>query len=95
MAFFDAIAPIVYKDSIDMSKAWFQSRYDKPGPGGTGKDYINCPMNKEQYEAFIDALVTGEKTEFKDWEKTRLILKAVCPSKSWPNAARKRCALAR
>ncbi|TNE33100.1 MAG: methylenetetrahydrofolate--tRNA-(uracil(54)-C(5))-methyltransferase (FADH(2)-oxidizing) TrmFO [Alphaproteobacteria bacterium] len=69
LAFFDAIAPIVYKDSIDMSKAWFQSRYDKPGPGGTGKDYINCPMNKEQYEAFIDALVTGEKTEFKDWEK--------------------------
>jgi len=69
LAFFDAIAPIVYKDSIDMSKAWFQSRYDKPGPGGTGKDYINCPMTKEQYEGFIDALVTGEKTEFKDWEK--------------------------
>lgn len=65
LAFFDAIAPIVYKDSIDMGKAWFQSRYDK----GEGKDYINCPMNKEQYEAFINALVTGEKTEFKDWEK--------------------------
>ncbi len=68
LAFFDAIAPIVHRDSIDMSVAWFQSRYDKPGPGGTGADYINCPMTKEQYEAFIDALVKGEKTEFKDWE---------------------------
>ena len=69
LAFFDAIAPIVNRDSIDMSKAWFQSRYDKVGPGGNGKDYINCPMDKEQYEAFIDALITGEKTEFKEWEK--------------------------
>lgn len=69
LAFFDAIAPIVHTDSIDMSVAWFQSRYDKPGPGGTGKDYINCPMNKEQYEAFIAALLAGEKTEFKEWEK--------------------------
>jgi len=69
LAFFDAIAPIVFKESIDMSKAWFQSRYDKPGPGGTGKDYINCAMDKAQYEAFINALITGEKTEFKEWEK--------------------------
>lgn len=69
LAFFDAIAPIVYKDSIDFDICWYQSRYDKPGPGGTGKDYINCPMNKEQYAAFIDALLTGDKTEFKDWEK--------------------------
>lgn len=69
LAFFDAIAPIVYKESIDMSKAWFQSRYDKVGPGGTGKDYINCPMNKEQYEGFIQALIEGDKTEFKEWEK--------------------------
>ncbi len=69
MAFFDAIAPIVYKDSIDFSKAWFQSRYDKEGPGGNGKDYINCPMTKEEYFSFIDALVTGEKTDFKEWEK--------------------------
>lgn len=69
LAFFDAIAPIVHKDSIDMSKAWFQSRYDKAGPGGTGADYINCPMNKEQYYAFIDALLAGDKTEFKEWEK--------------------------
>lgn len=69
LAFFDAIAPIVARDSIDMSKAWFQSRYDKVGPGGTGKDYINCPMDKEQYYAFIDALMAGEKTEFHEWEK--------------------------
>jgi methylenetetrahydrofolate--tRNA-(uracil-5-)-methyltransferase len=69
LAFFDAIAPIVYKESIDFSKAWFQSRYDKEGPGGTGKDYINCPMNEEQYYKFIDALLAGEKTDFKDWEK--------------------------
>lgn len=69
LAFFDAIAPIVAFDSVDMSKAWFQSRYDKVGPGGTGKDYINCPMDKEQYYAFIDALIAGEKTEFKEWEK--------------------------
>ena len=68
LAFFDAIAPIIHRESIDMSKAWFQSRYDKVGPGGTGKDYINCPMDKAQYEAFVQALVTGEKTDFKDWE---------------------------
>jgi methylenetetrahydrofolate--tRNA-(uracil-5-)-methyltransferase len=69
LAFFDAIAPIVHKDSIDMETAWFQSRYDKVGPGGTGADYINCPMTKEQYEAFIDALLSGEKTDFKEWEQ--------------------------
>jgi methylenetetrahydrofolate--tRNA-(uracil-5-)-methyltransferase len=69
LAFFDAIAPIVFRESIDMSRAWFQSRYDKPGPGGTGKDYINCAMDKEQYAAFINALITAEKTEFKEWEK--------------------------
>ncbi|TPQ52585.1 methylenetetrahydrofolate--tRNA-(uracil(54)-C(5))-methyltransferase (FADH(2)-oxidizing) TrmFO [Prosthecomicrobium hirschii] len=70
LAFFDAIAPIVHFDSIDMGIAWKQSRYDKAGPGGTGADYINCPMNREEYEAFIDALLAGEKTSFKDWEKT-------------------------
>jgi methylenetetrahydrofolate--tRNA-(uracil-5-)-methyltransferase len=69
LAFFDAIAPIVYKESIDFERAWFQSRYDKPGPGGSGKDYINCPMDKAEYEAFIEALRQGEKTEFKDWER--------------------------
>ncbi len=69
LAFFDAIAPIVYKESLDFSKCWFQSRYDKVGPGGDGKDYINCPMNKEQYFNFIDQLLEGDKTEFKEWEK--------------------------
>jgi methylenetetrahydrofolate--tRNA-(uracil-5-)-methyltransferase len=69
LAFFDAIAPIVYKDSIDFSKAWMQSRYDKKGPGGDGADYINCPLDKEQYETFIEALVTSDQTEFKDFEK--------------------------
>ncbi len=69
LAFFDAIAPIVYRDSIDFSVAWMQSRYDKEGPGGNGKDYINCPLDRDQYFAFIEALLAGEKTEFKDWEK--------------------------
>jgi methylenetetrahydrofolate--tRNA-(uracil-5-)-methyltransferase len=68
LAFFDAIAPIVHRDSIDMSVAWFQSRYDKTGPGGTGADYINCPMTREQYDAFVKALIEGEKTDFKEWE---------------------------
>ncbi len=68
LAFFDAIAPIVHKDSIDMNIAWFQSRYDKVGPGGTGADYINCPMTREQYDAFVDALLAGDTTDFKDWE---------------------------
>lgn len=65
LAFFDAIAPIVYKDSIDMSVCWMQSRYDK----GEGQDYINCPMDKDQYYAFVEALLAGEKTDFKEWEK--------------------------
>jgi methylenetetrahydrofolate--tRNA-(uracil-5-)-methyltransferase len=70
LAFFDAIAPIIHRETINMDVAWFQSRYDKVGPGGTGKDYINCPMTREQYEAFITALNAGEKTDFKDWEKS-------------------------
>lgn len=70
LAFFDAIAPIVYRESIDMDVAWFQSRYDKAGPGGTGADYINCPLDKDQYEAFVDALISGDKTSFKEWEAT-------------------------
>jgi len=70
LAFFDAIAPIVHRDSIDFSRAWFQSRYDKAGPGGTGADYINCPLDREQYEAFVGALLTGEKMSFHDWEKS-------------------------
>src|SRR3546814_16228364 len=70
LAYFDAIAPIVYKESIDFSKAWMQSRYDKPGPGGGTADYVNCPLDQAQYEAFIAALVAGEKTDFKEWEKS-------------------------
>ena len=69
LAFFDAIAPIIHKESIDMSVAWFQSRYDKSAPGGDGKDYINCPMDKDQYDAFILNLINGEKTDFKEWEQ--------------------------
>jgi methylenetetrahydrofolate--tRNA-(uracil-5-)-methyltransferase len=68
LAFFDAIAPIVYRDSVDMSVAWFQSRYDKAGPGGSGADYINCPLNRAQYEAFVAALLAGDKVSFHDFE---------------------------
>ena len=64
LAFFDAIAPIVHRDSIDMSIAWMQSRWDK----GETKDYINCPMNREQYLAFHAGLIAGEKTDYKEWE---------------------------
>lgn len=65
LAFFDAIAPIIFKDSIDFSKAWFQSRYDK----GSGLDYINCPLDQDEYLEFVDDLLKSEKTEFKEWEK--------------------------
>src|SRR5688572_3422059 len=68
LAFFDAIAPIVYRDSIDMSVAWFQSRYDKIGPGGSGADYINCPMDRAQYEAFVAALNAADKMAFHEFE---------------------------
>jgi len=68
LSFFDAIAPIIHVESVDMTKAWKQSRYDKEGPGGDAAAYINCPMDKEQYDAFIDALLAGPKSEFKDWE---------------------------
>jgi methylenetetrahydrofolate--tRNA-(uracil-5-)-methyltransferase len=70
LAFFDAIAPIVHRDTIDMNKAWFQSRYDKAGPGGTGADYINCPMSRAEYDHFIDALLAAETTEFREFEGT-------------------------
>ena len=68
LAFFDAIAPVIHRDIIDTSVAWFQSRYGKTGPAGTGADYINCPMNKDEYHAFVDALLAGDKTVFKEWE---------------------------
>jgi methylenetetrahydrofolate--tRNA-(uracil-5-)-methyltransferase len=69
LAFFDAIAPIVYRETIDFRIAWFQSRYDKAGPGGTGADYINCPLTRPQYHSFVDALLTGEKAPMRDFEK--------------------------
>jgi methylenetetrahydrofolate--tRNA-(uracil-5-)-methyltransferase len=65
LAFFDAIAPIVYRESIDMEIAWFQSRWDK----GDGHDYINCPLERDAYHAFVEGLIAGEKTEFKEWER--------------------------
>jgi methylenetetrahydrofolate--tRNA-(uracil-5-)-methyltransferase len=70
LAFFDAIAPIIHRETINMNVAWYQSRYDKVGPGGTGRDYINCPLDRAQYEAFVRALIDGEKTDFKEWEKS-------------------------
>ncbi|HEX8233553.1 MAG TPA: methylenetetrahydrofolate--tRNA-(uracil(54)-C(5))-methyltransferase (FADH(2)-oxidizing) TrmFO [Caulobacteraceae bacterium] len=68
LSFFDAIAPIVHAESIDFSVAWRQSRYDKPGPGGDAAAYVNCPLDREQYEALVDALLAAPKAEFKDWE---------------------------
>ncbi|HEX4181877.1 MAG TPA: methylenetetrahydrofolate--tRNA-(uracil(54)-C(5))-methyltransferase (FADH(2)-oxidizing) TrmFO [Caulobacteraceae bacterium] len=68
LSFFDAIAPIVDFETIDMGVAWRPSRYDKEGPGGDAAAYINCPMDQAQYEAFIDALLAGPKAEFKEWE---------------------------
>ena len=70
LAFFDAIAPIVYRDTVNMDVAWFQSRYDKPGPGGTGADYLNCPMTREDYDRFIDALTAADRVPFKAFEDT-------------------------
>jgi len=70
LAFFDAIAPIVHRESIDMDVCWLQSRYDKAGPGGSGADYINCPLDKAEYETFIAALLAAEKTAFKEFEGT-------------------------
>jgi len=69
LAFFDAIAPVLYRDSINMEKAWFQSRYDKGETEADRTAYLNCPMDEEQYNAFIDALIAGDKTEFKEWEE--------------------------
>lgn len=69
LAFFDAIAPIIHYDSIDPDIAWRQSRYDKAGPGGTGADYLNLPMDRDQYYAFVDALKSAPLHAFKDWEK--------------------------
>ncbi|MBT3305496.1 MAG: methylenetetrahydrofolate--tRNA-(uracil(54)-C(5))-methyltransferase (FADH(2)-oxidizing) TrmFO [Alphaproteobacteria bacterium] len=85
LSFFDAIAPIVYKESIDFSKAWFQSRYDK----GDGADYINCPMSIEQYDAFIDALIAAEKIEFHEWEKSTPYFEGCLPIEIMAERGRK------
>ena len=70
LAFFDAIAPILHRDSIDMDVAWMQSRYDKEGPGGDAAAYVNCPMSRDQYEAFVDAVLAADKSEFREFEGT-------------------------
>jgi methylenetetrahydrofolate--tRNA-(uracil-5-)-methyltransferase len=64
LAFFDAIAPIVYRDTVDFDKAWFQSRYDK-----SGADYVNCPLDREQYQHFVAELLAADKIDFHAWEK--------------------------
>lgn len=79
LAFFDAIAPIVHADTINRDIVWAQSRYDKAGPGGTGADYLNCPMTEQQYNAFVDALLAGEKTDFRDFEKDTPYFNACLP----------------
>jgi methylenetetrahydrofolate--tRNA-(uracil-5-)-methyltransferase len=79
LAFFDAIAPIVHRDSIDFDVAWFQSRYDKQGPGGGDADYINLPLDEEQYRGFVAQLLAGEKTDFKEWEKSTPYFEACLP----------------
>jgi len=89
LAFFDAIAPIVHKDSIDFTKAWFQSRYDKSGPGSDGKDYINCPLDADQYEAFIDALLSAETGDFRDWEKNTPYFEGCLPIEVMAERGRK------
>ena len=79
LAFFDAIAPIIERDSINMDIAWMQSRYDKGETEADRAAYINCPMDKDQYDAFIQALLDGPKTEFKDWEKDTPYFEACLP----------------
>src|SRR5258708_19737225 len=85
LAVFDAIAPIVHRETVDMDKAWFQSRYDKKGPGGGDADYINCPLGKEQYIAFIKALLEGEKGEFKEWETSTPYFEGSLPIAAMPS----------
>jgi methylenetetrahydrofolate--tRNA-(uracil-5-)-methyltransferase len=79
LAFFDAIAPIVHRDSINFDIAWFQSRYDKEGPGGGTADYVNLPLDEAQYKAFVAALLAGDKTDFKEWEKSTPYFEACLP----------------
>ena len=89
LAFFDAIAPIIHKDSIDFDKAWFQSRYDKSTPGGDGKDYINLPLDEDQYEAFIDAILAAHKTVFREWEENTPYFEGCLPIEVMAERGRK------
>jgi methylenetetrahydrofolate--tRNA-(uracil-5-)-methyltransferase len=96
LAFFDAIAPIVHFDSIDMSKVWIQSRWDKRTEASNeGGDYINCPMTQEQYLAFHQGLLDGEKPSSSNGRRTPHISTGACRSRSWPRAGWKPCAMAR
>ena len=81
LAFFDAIAPIVHRDSIDMDKAWFQSRYDKAGPGGTGADYINCPLDARAIRRLRRCAHRRRQDAFHEWEDRRPISTAACRSR--------------
>jgi methylenetetrahydrofolate--tRNA-(uracil-5-)-methyltransferase len=94
LAFFDAIAPIVYRDSIDMDVAWMASRWDKQAEGSEG-DYINCPMDKDQYVAFREGLLAGEKTDFREWEKNTPYFEGCMPIEVMASGARIRCATGR
>ncbi|MDA1089549.1 MAG: methylenetetrahydrofolate--tRNA-(uracil(54)-C(5))-methyltransferase (FADH(2)-oxidizing) TrmFO [Proteobacteria bacterium] len=85
LAFFDAIAPIIYKESINFDKAWFQSRYDK----GDGADYINLPLDEAQYNDFIDAILAAEKTVFRDWEKNTPYFEGCLPIEVMAERGRK------
>ena len=90
LAFFDAIAPIVHRDTIDMSKAWFQSRYDKVGPGGTGADYINCPMTKPQYEDVRRRADRGRKDRFQGLGNHHALFRRLPSDRSDGRARRRR-----
>lgn len=79
LAFFDAIAPIVYTSSVDFDIAWYQSRYDRKGPDGDGADYINCPLDRDLYACFVNALLEGEKTTFREWEKSTPYFESCLP----------------
>ncbi len=79
LAFFDAIAPIVYHETLNQEQVWRQSRYDKVGPEGDGADYINCPLEKTEYLAFIEALLAAPTTDFKEWEKNTPYFEACLP----------------
>ncbi len=89
LAFFDAIAPVIYKESIDFGIAWMQSRYDKEGPSGDAAAYINCPLDRVQYEALIDALLAAEKSEFREWEKDTTYFEGCLPIEVMAERGRK------